>query len=243
MIWSEHKTNRRYREYLNSPAWKARRRAVLERSGGTCERCRKYPVDEVHHLTYAHFFDEPLEDLQGVCSGCHDFLHKRRGGASDPIDHPDPAEVKRCGELLRRRRIEEERRRRESPDKYLDFRGKVPRDQKEILSMFRKYRGFVGHGRDWRIFSARTTKSSGVALTLQSDWDEDPLKEQLLIQIREMERHMDEGTILLDTERGIWVWTGNCLGYPYLGHPPARARLAANVASRRSRSGGASVAG
>lgn len=28
----------------------------------------------VHHLTYEHIGNEPLEDLQGLCRACHDFL-------------------------------------------------------------------------------------------------------------------------------------------------------------------------
>ena len=76
-------TNRRYREYLNSPEWKAKRKAVLKRSGGICERCRRYLVDEVHHLTYANVLDEPLEDLQGLYKPCHGFLHQESG--VDPL--------------------------------------------------------------------------------------------------------------------------------------------------------------
>jgi hypothetical protein len=75
--------NPRYQAYLNSPEWKARRKAVLERCGGVCERCRKYLVDEVHHLTYDRVYNEPLEDLQGVCRPCHAFLHKESG--IDPL--------------------------------------------------------------------------------------------------------------------------------------------------------------
>jgi hypothetical protein len=76
-------TNPRYREYLNSPAWEEKRKAVKARCNGTCERCHKYLVDEVHHLTYAHIFNEPLEDLQGLCKPCHKFLEELSG--IDPL--------------------------------------------------------------------------------------------------------------------------------------------------------------
>jgi hypothetical protein len=76
-------TNSSYLEYLNSPEWKARRKAVLERCNRICERCHKYLVDEVHHLTYEHVFNEPLEDLQGLCKPCHKFLHRDSG--IDPL--------------------------------------------------------------------------------------------------------------------------------------------------------------
>jgi hypothetical protein len=72
-------TNPRYLEYLNSPAWAAKRKAVKARCNSICERCHKYLVDEVHHLTYAHLFDELLEDLQGLCKPCHRFLHHASG--------------------------------------------------------------------------------------------------------------------------------------------------------------------
>jgi hypothetical protein len=75
--------NARYQEYLKSPAWKRKRKAVRARCGGICERCRKYLLDEVHHLTYAHIYDEPLDDLQGLCRPCHAFLHNDSG--IDPL--------------------------------------------------------------------------------------------------------------------------------------------------------------
>jgi hypothetical protein len=68
-------TSPRYLAYLQSPEWKARRTAVLKRCGGNCERCRRYLVDEVHHLTYARVYHELTEDLQGLCKPCHRFLH------------------------------------------------------------------------------------------------------------------------------------------------------------------------
>jgi hypothetical protein len=75
--------NERYRKYLDGPQWKAKRKAVKERCKGICERCHKYLVDEVHHLTYEHIFNEPLEDLQGLCKPCHNFLHRNSG--IDPL--------------------------------------------------------------------------------------------------------------------------------------------------------------
>lgn len=79
LIRRHYETNSRYCEYLNSPEWKSRRQAVRERCKGICERCSKYRVDEVHHLTYAHVFKEPLEDLQGLCRPCHSFTHGNSG--------------------------------------------------------------------------------------------------------------------------------------------------------------------
>jgi hypothetical protein len=73
-----------YFGYLGSPEWKAKRKAVKKRCSNICERCHLYLVDEVHHLTYERLHNESLEDLQGLCCGCHDFLHGKTG--IDPIE-------------------------------------------------------------------------------------------------------------------------------------------------------------
>lgn len=64
-----------YRAYLKTEAWRALRAAVICRARGMCERCGKWPVVNVHHLTYERLFHERLEDLLGVCSKCHRELH------------------------------------------------------------------------------------------------------------------------------------------------------------------------
>src|SRR5262249_53330141 len=68
-------TNERYLAYLKSNEWLERRQQVIQRCNNTCERCGKFHVAEVHHLTYAHVFHEELEDLQGLCEYCHAFVH------------------------------------------------------------------------------------------------------------------------------------------------------------------------
>jgi hypothetical protein len=75
--------NERYIEYLNSKEWKAKLKAVKERCSNICERCHRYLVDDVHHLTYERVYNESLEDLQGLCAGCHEFLHSHTG--IDPL--------------------------------------------------------------------------------------------------------------------------------------------------------------
>jgi len=50
----------------------------------------------VHHLTYAHIFDEPLDDLQLVCEGCHKFLHNLSNydpSKQKTINLPDQVEM------------------------------------------------------------------------------------------------------------------------------------------------------
>lgn len=75
--------NREERErYMASREWALKREAVRRRSKDRCERCGQRPMDAVHHLTYEHFGDEPLEDLQAVCDPCHEFLSGKRN--TDP---------------------------------------------------------------------------------------------------------------------------------------------------------------
>lgn len=77
------KKYRNYKEYLKSPEWQAKRKAVFERAlknaksnnrFGTCEKCGYQPYKpclQVHHLTYEHVYDERLEELQLLCPRCH----------------------------------------------------------------------------------------------------------------------------------------------------------------------------
>jgi len=65
----------RYELYLQSDAWREKRRLVFERANFLCEGCRQRPAVEVHHLTYAHVGNELLFELVAVCQPCHDQLH------------------------------------------------------------------------------------------------------------------------------------------------------------------------
>lgn len=72
----------KYRLYLCSPEWGAKRSAIRRRSGGTCERCKRNPAVECHHMTYSRRYREPLTDLMDLCRGCHQFSHT--GVGEDP---------------------------------------------------------------------------------------------------------------------------------------------------------------
>jgi replicative DNA helicase len=74
--WRDIKDEReKYQHYLCSREWAMRKEAVHKRAKGICERCGQYPIDAVHHLTYARKYEEDLEDLAGWCKQCHDFTH------------------------------------------------------------------------------------------------------------------------------------------------------------------------
>lgn len=65
----------KYQAYLCSRDWAILREAVHERASEICERCSTWPIDAVHHLTYARKYHENLDDLQGTCKWCHEFTH------------------------------------------------------------------------------------------------------------------------------------------------------------------------
>lgn len=68
-----------YQTYLASREWAILKRQVKARSGGLCERCHFGKHQDTHHLTYERIGHERLEDLQGVCRDCHEYL----SGVSD----------------------------------------------------------------------------------------------------------------------------------------------------------------
>lgn len=73
----------RYQRYLCTREWATKRDAVRRRCKGICERCNHNRMDHCHHLTYIRKYNERLEDLQGVCAGCHQYIHNKR--KRDPL--------------------------------------------------------------------------------------------------------------------------------------------------------------
>ena len=71
-----------YYRYLASRAWRLKRKDVLARCNNICERCGDAPASQVHHLTYRHVGDEPIEELQGICRMCHEYVSGE--GTNDP---------------------------------------------------------------------------------------------------------------------------------------------------------------
>jgi len=69
--------SKEYIEYINSEKWREKRQIIAQRDNYTCRYCGKKTKNfDVHHLTYAHLFDEPLDDLVLVCRNCHLILEK-----------------------------------------------------------------------------------------------------------------------------------------------------------------------
>jgi hypothetical protein len=124
--------------------------------------------------------------------------HGREGRAVPP--DPTAVRAKIIGE--EQRKEEELRRLEDSPSCFTSFRGKAPKGEKEIMSLFRKYPRIVQSGRDGEILSVRTTKTKGIVLDLEFDNGDRGL---IRSKIYSADVLLNEGGIVLDHDRGTWV--------------------------------------
>jgi 5-methylcytosine-specific restriction endonuclease McrA len=67
-----------YNRYLQSADWKTKRKAILLRCAGRCERCGNYKPLTVHHIRYNRVPNEQPEDLAALCFDCHQVQHPNR---------------------------------------------------------------------------------------------------------------------------------------------------------------------
>lgn len=67
-----------YDDYINSPAWRVKRRRALDRDGHLCQGCLESVATDVHHMTYDRLFDELLCDLVSLCQACHQKCHPHK---------------------------------------------------------------------------------------------------------------------------------------------------------------------
>lgn len=67
--------NIKYRDYIKSHWWKAKRNHILKKRGRKCEKCRSTKRIQVHHLTYERLGRELDSDLQVLCRSCHMLEH------------------------------------------------------------------------------------------------------------------------------------------------------------------------
>ena len=76
MRWQDIENDKeKYAAYLCSREWCERREKVKERSLGFCECCDINKASAVHHLTYERKYNENLDDLQSICTACHEYTH------------------------------------------------------------------------------------------------------------------------------------------------------------------------
>lgn len=66
-----------YKDYLQTPEWRAKRAEMLERAGRRCQICNRGGRLEVHHRTYERRGSELYDDLFVLCAECHDQFHRQ----------------------------------------------------------------------------------------------------------------------------------------------------------------------
>lgn len=69
--WQYKTGNPAYERYIHSAAWKKLAAQRLEMDKHICPVCGGEATD-VHHLTYEHFGNEPMDDLISICRKCHE---------------------------------------------------------------------------------------------------------------------------------------------------------------------------
>lgn len=65
----------KYETYINSDAWKEKRKNILIRDNYICQICKTNKAVQVHHLTYKRLGNEQDFDLISVCLPCHELEH------------------------------------------------------------------------------------------------------------------------------------------------------------------------
>ena len=60
--------------YLQSQQWRDKRHLVIQRDD-SCKLCKATTNLEVHHLSYKHLAQEPLDELITLCRTCHQTRH------------------------------------------------------------------------------------------------------------------------------------------------------------------------
>lgn len=71
-------THTQYVEYLNSEAWREKRKASIDLAGGRCRVCNGTERLEVHHREYSRLGREWPSDLTVLCANCHKLFHRSR---------------------------------------------------------------------------------------------------------------------------------------------------------------------
>lgn len=93
-----------YRDYLQTPEWKATREQALKRARYCCQTCASGGELHVHHRTYVRRGEEYSSDLIVLCADCHQIFHENGrladGGRSAANDRtPSKAKQSEAAEL------------------------------------------------------------------------------------------------------------------------------------------------
>lgn len=65
-----------YSDYINGPAWAAKKRQFKSQRELLCECCKDDRKLDVHHLTYERLYNERLSDLMLLCRRCHEAVEQ-----------------------------------------------------------------------------------------------------------------------------------------------------------------------
>jgi hypothetical protein len=65
-----------YVDYLQTVEWRRRRDARIRQADHRCERCAAKQALQVHHVHYERLGEERDTDLEVLCRGCHEGLHR-----------------------------------------------------------------------------------------------------------------------------------------------------------------------
>ena len=66
-----------YKEYIVSNTWRNKRKRILKRAKGICERCKVVKAKQVHHKHYKTLYNERDKDLIALCGICHGTIHNK----------------------------------------------------------------------------------------------------------------------------------------------------------------------
>jgi hypothetical protein len=177
----------------------------LQRCNNICERCGKYPVEDIHHLTYARVYHEDLADLQGLCTDCHGFVHGYE--AKDGLALYQ--EFQKAEAALQEkvdRALDELTRFCEHPECYRSFIDVPPPPQRELLALLRQYPRLLGIGgcaeKIVEVRVARRTYETAVAFKRWFKTDDgcSGFHAEKSAELALKSRHM-----VLDTERELWI--------------------------------------
>lgn len=82
--------NTRYNDYLQSEAWRVRRKWKLEQADFRCQVCNAGGELHVHHRTYDRLGSERENDLTVLCQDCHGLFHGK-------VQRPDGGDLTENG--------------------------------------------------------------------------------------------------------------------------------------------------
>lgn len=74
--WNKKEWLDEHNSYLKSALWREKRELVFQRDNYLCQSCLTARATEVHHLSYAHWRNEPLFELVSICNDCHKVITK-----------------------------------------------------------------------------------------------------------------------------------------------------------------------